>query len=82
MNFNILAIIPARGGSKGIKKKNLKKINGMSLVNRAVVSAQKSNFISDIFVSTDCNDTISEVEKNGNNCAIQTATSIVGGPNR
>ena len=65
MSFNILAIIPARGGSKGIKKKNLKKINGMSLVNRAVVSAQKSNFISDIFVSTDCDDTISEVEKMG-----------------
>ena len=28
----IVAVVPARGGSKGIKLKNLKKINGKSLI--------------------------------------------------
>ena len=65
MQKNILAIIPARGGSKGIKKKNLKQIDGVSLVNRAVMCARKSKYISDILVSTDCNDTIEEVGKIG-----------------
>ena len=35
-NKNILAIIPARGGSKAIPLKNLKKINGISLVGKEV----------------------------------------------
>ena len=34
--MKILAVIPARGGSKGIPNKNLEKINGISLVGIAV----------------------------------------------
>jgi N-acylneuraminate cytidylyltransferase len=36
-----LTVIPARGGSKGIKKKNLQTINGKTLIERAVVAASK-----------------------------------------
>jgi len=50
---NILAIIPARGGSKGIKNKNLKKIFNQSLVARAIIFAKKIKYIDDIIVSTD-----------------------------
>lgn len=50
---NILAIIPARGGSKGIKKKNLVKINNSPLIKYTIDSAKKSKFISDLIVSTD-----------------------------
>lgn len=49
--FNI-ALIPARGGSKGVHKKNLRKINGISLVSRAIKSAKIKN-VSKIIVSTD-----------------------------
>ena len=50
---SILAIIPARGGSKGIKNKNLKKISKISLVGRAILFAKKNKEIDEIFVSTD-----------------------------
>jgi CMP-N,N'-diacetyllegionaminic acid synthase len=62
---NILAIIPARGGSKGIPKKNLKKVFGTSLVNRAVECAKASKIITDIYVSTDSQEIIKEVGKIG-----------------
>ena len=37
-----VVIIPARGGSKGIPKKNLKKINGITLVRRALLTSLES----------------------------------------
>ena len=51
--YKILAIIPARLGSKGLKKKNLKKIGKLSLVEHSVRIAKNSKFISRIAVSTD-----------------------------
>ena len=48
-----LAFIPARGGSKGIKRKNLRQLNGVSLVKRAAQDAQKSCLFDEVFVSTD-----------------------------
>jgi len=47
------SIIPARGGSKGVPGKNIKKINGIPLLAYPIISAQKSKFISDVYVSTD-----------------------------
>ena len=49
----IIAIIPARGGSKGIKLKNLKKINGKSLIEILAKQIKKSNFINYAAISTD-----------------------------
>jgi len=45
-------IIPARGGSKGIHKKNLQTVNGIPLVERTIISALQAD-INKIIVSTD-----------------------------
>ena len=51
--MNILAIIQARGGSKGIPKKNIYPINGYPLIAYSIAAAKKSKLITDVVVSTD-----------------------------
>ena len=63
-NKKILAVIPARGGSKGIKFKNLKKINKKSLVSIAANFVNKCNFFDCGVVSTDNNRIKIEAKKN------------------
>ncbi len=53
MQRDILAVIPARGGSKGIPGKNLRILFGKPLVAYSIESAQKSPSIGRIVVSTD-----------------------------
>ena len=50
---NIIAIIPARSGSKGIKDKNIKYLGNKPLLGWAVHSCVKSNLFSKVYVSTD-----------------------------
>lgn len=49
----VICIIPARGGSKGLKNKNLRKINNKPLIYYPISDALKSNSFDYIFVSTD-----------------------------
>ena len=48
-----LAIIPARGGSKGLKNKNILKFNNKPLLAWSIIAAKKSKLFSKIIVSTD-----------------------------
>tara|TARA_B100000902_G_scaffold255292_1_gene241742 strand:+ start:509 stop:1204 length:696 start_codon:yes stop_codon:yes gene_type:complete len=50
---NILGVTLARGGSKGIKNKNLKKINGKPLIYFTIKEAKKCRKITNYIVSTD-----------------------------
>ena len=51
--MEILAIIPARGGSKGIPGKNIKDLNGKPLIAWTIDAAKKSKHITRTIVSTD-----------------------------
>jgi CMP-N,N'-diacetyllegionaminic acid synthase len=49
----VLVIIPARGGSKGVKRKNIRLVNGKPLIYYAISESKKSKYIDRIIVSTD-----------------------------
>jgi CMP-N,N'-diacetyllegionaminic acid synthase len=49
----VIAIIPARAGSKGVIDKNFKNLNGKPLISYTIEEAKKSKFIDKLIVSTD-----------------------------
>lgn len=59
---NITAIIPARGGSKGIPKKNIIDLGGFPLIAYSIAVAELSDFINRVIVSTD-DEEIAEVAR-------------------
>ena len=52
-NKKILAVIPARKGSKRVKNKNIIKINGIPLINYTLKSVKSSKLIDYILLSSD-----------------------------
>ncbi len=52
-NNKIIAIIPARGGSKGIPKKNVRLMCGKPLISYSIINGLNSKFNLDVVVSTD-----------------------------
>jgi N-acylneuraminate cytidylyltransferase len=50
---SVLAVILARGGSKGIPGKNLRTVGGITLVGRAIEAAKQAQCVTTILVSTD-----------------------------
>ena len=66
VNVNdILVVIPARGGSKGVLNKNIKKLNGIPLILYTLKEARKIFTDSQICVSTDSNVIKGIIEKEG-----------------
>lgn len=57
-----ICIIPARGGSKGVPKKNIRKIGGKPLLGHVIEQLKKSKIFSNIVVSTD-DEEISHIAK-------------------
>lgn len=61
----ILAVVPARGGSKGIPLKNLRLVAGRSLIGWVGVVAEQVQLLDRVIVSTDHDDIAEEAEKSG-----------------
>ncbi|MCG8685357.1 MAG: acylneuraminate cytidylyltransferase family protein, partial [Desulfobacterales bacterium] len=60
MSKKVLGLIPARGGSKGIPRKNIRLLNGKPLLNYTVEAALKAASLDRVIVSTD-DDEIAQV---------------------
>jgi N-acylneuraminate cytidylyltransferase/CMP-N,N'-diacetyllegionaminic acid synthase len=58
----MIAIIPARGGSKGLPGKNIKDLLGKPMIAYTIEEALKSKYITEVIISTDCKE-IEEVAK-------------------
>ena len=52
-NKKVLGLIPARGASKRLPKKNLRQINGKPLIYWSIVEAQESEYVDSVVVSTE-----------------------------
>ena len=52
-NKSVLAIIPARSGSKGLARKNILQLGNMPLIAHSIIQAQASEYIDRIICSTD-----------------------------
>src|SRR3989344_8981895 len=61
----ILAVITARGGSKGIPGKNIKPLGGKPLIAYTIEAAKKSKLITDLVVSTDSEEIAEVARKHG-----------------
>ncbi len=49
----VLALIPARGGSKRLPRKNVRLLNGKPLIGWTIDAARGSRYVDDVFISTD-----------------------------
>lgn len=71
--MKIIAIIPARGGSKRLPKKNVKLLGGIPLIAHSILYAQaNSDIIDDIYVSTD--------DEEIKNAALQFGAKVINRP--
>lgn len=73
----VLAVIPARGGSKGVPAKNLAAVDGVPLVARAVRECRASRLVTDVVVSTD-DPGIAAAARGAGADVIQRPTAIAG----
>ena len=64
-NYKVLAIVPARGGSKGIPLKNLKKVNGLSLIGHVGNLVKEVDEIDKTILSSDNKLIVNEAKKHG-----------------
>lgn len=61
----MFGVIPARGGSKGLPRKNLKKLGGLSLMGHAIASARESSRLDRVIVSTEDPEIAEEARRRG-----------------
>ena len=65
VSMNVVAIIPARGGSKSIPKKNIRKLRGKPIIAYIIETARKVREIDRVIVSTEDKEIAETAEKYG-----------------
>ena len=73
---NTLVVLPARGGSKRIKKKNIKLIHGQPMIYWPLTEVKKLFNSENILVSTDCDEIKLTVERKGLNVPFKRPKNI------
>jgi CMP-N,N'-diacetyllegionaminic acid synthase len=66
----VLAIIPARGGSKGVPRKNLRQVGDRSLLVRAIEASRNAAGVDRVFVSTDDGEIQQEARLHGADASV------------
>jgi CMP-N-acetylneuraminic acid synthetase len=61
----VFGVVPARGGSKGLPGKNLKRLGALSLIGHAVASAREARTLTRFIVSTDSVEIADEARRHG-----------------
>lgn len=74
--MDVVGIVPARGGSKGIRKKNIVEFEGTPLITHTLEQASASN-LDDVFVSTD-DDEIAAVSREAGATVIDRPPELAG----
>jgi hypothetical protein len=74
-----LAVIPARGGSQGLERKNLRRLDGLSLVARAALLACQVRAIREVIVSTDSPEIADEARRHGAQVPFLRPAKLSGG---
>lgn len=75
---SVLAVVPARGGSKSIPRKNLARVGGVSLVGRAARIAASLPFVDRAIVSTDDDEIAAEAERHGIDAPFRRPAAFAG----
>lgn len=76
-HYSVVAIIPARGGSKGIPRKNIRMLAGKPLIVHTIEQAMQSRCVSETVVSTDDED-IASISKAAGATVVQRPADISG----
>ena len=76
-SLNIAAVIPARGNSKGIPRKNVRSIAGLPLIAHSILDCRESQRVDQVFVSTD-DEEITQVAEQYGATVIHRPAAIAG----
>ncbi|MFX1256321.1 MAG: cytidylyltransferase domain-containing protein [Promethearchaeota archaeon] len=71
MNINVIGIIPARGGSKGVPRKNIKLLGNKPLIKYTIDAANNSKLLTGIYVSSEDEEILTLAEKFGTKTIIR-----------
>lgn len=63
--LTVLALIPARGGSKGLPKKNIRPLGGLPLIAHSINAGRASRYVDRVIVSTDDNEIADTARRHG-----------------